>query len=125
MSDKKPYGYIYKTTNLLNGMFYIGMKKSRTFRPSYLGSGKKLKNAVKKYGPENFRVEPIEFSYDEPTQLELEKHYIRFFRDMYGRVSMYNIADGGEGGCGSRSAETRAKLSAAQRGKHLINGHYQ
>jgi len=93
----KPYGYIYKTTNLLNGMLYIGMKISHTFCPSYLGSGKYLKNAVRKHGRENFTVEPIEFSYDKSTQLELERHYIKFYRGFYGQGLLYNISDGGEG----------------------------
>ena len=37
------YGYIYKTTNLVNGKIYIGQKKSDVFLgDKYLGSGKKL-----------------------------------------------------------------------------------
>lgn len=37
------YGYIYKTTNLINGKIYIGQKKSEKFLGiNYLGSGKRL-----------------------------------------------------------------------------------
>ena len=39
---------IYKTTNLINGKFYIG--KDSKNDPNYLGSGKILKKAFKKYG---------------------------------------------------------------------------
>lgn len=43
-----PYGYIYKTTNLVNNKIYIGQKTSKKFLgESYLGSGKLLSKAVK------------------------------------------------------------------------------
>lgn len=42
-------GYIYKTTNLINGKIYIGQKRSKKFlKERYLGSGKILKKAIKK-----------------------------------------------------------------------------
>lgn len=38
------YGYIYKTTNLINGKIYIGQHKANKFLgQSYLGSGKRFK----------------------------------------------------------------------------------
>ena len=52
---------IYKTTNLVNGKIYIGKDKNNN--PSYLGSGKILKLAIKKYGKENFTKETIEKSH--------------------------------------------------------------
>lgn len=33
------YGYIYKTTNLLNKKIYIGQHKCRVFDSDYYGSG--------------------------------------------------------------------------------------
>ena len=51
--------YIYKTTNLINGKIYIG-QSIRKFSKSYLGSGVKILNAIKKYGKENFKVEILE-----------------------------------------------------------------
>lgn len=51
------YGYIYLTTNLVNGKIYIGRKKSSIFLSTkYLGSGRVLKQAIKKYGKINFSV---------------------------------------------------------------------
>lgn len=46
---------IYKTTNLLNGIIYVG--KDKRSRPGYLGSGTHLKRALLKYGKENFMKE--------------------------------------------------------------------
>ena len=40
------YGYIYKTTNLLNGRIYIGKRKG-DFDNNYFGSGRYLLNAVR------------------------------------------------------------------------------
>lgn len=42
------YGYIYKTTNLINGKIYIGQHKSEEYDSSYYGSGKKILRALKK-----------------------------------------------------------------------------
>lgn len=39
------YGFIYITTNLINGKKYIGQKKG--YNDTYLGSGKILKLAIK------------------------------------------------------------------------------
>lgn len=44
------YGYIYLTTNMLNGVSYIGMSRSPVFNPKYFGSGVHLKNALRKNG---------------------------------------------------------------------------
>jgi len=51
------YGYIYKTTNILNNKIYIGKKESSSFVETYYGSGTVLKQAIKKYGQENFKIE--------------------------------------------------------------------
>lgn len=50
---------IYKTTNLLNGMFYIGKHQTEDPNDSYLGSGVYLKRAIAKYGKCNFKKEVL------------------------------------------------------------------
>ena len=89
------YGYIYKTTNLLNGKIYIGKKKGE-FTEKYKGSGKYLKNAINKYGVENFKVEVIEYCETLEEQNEKEKYWIAYYRNQ--NVEMYNIANGGDWG---------------------------
>ena len=53
-------GYIYDTTNLINGKKYIGKHKSKEFDKNYYGSGTSLKKALEKYGKENFSIKIIE-----------------------------------------------------------------
>lgn len=60
---------LYKTTNLLNGRYYIGMHSTRTLNDGYLGSGKRLKAEIKKYGKENFKREVLA---DLPSRKDLE-----------------------------------------------------
>ena len=59
-----PYGFIYLTTNKVNGRKYIGRKKGDPSNSGYLGSGKALKAAVEKYGQENFERETLEITYN-------------------------------------------------------------
>ena len=46
---------VYKTTNLVNGKYYIGVHKKNG--RGYLGSGKIMKQAIRKYGRKNFHRE--------------------------------------------------------------------
>lgn len=91
------YGYIYETTNLINGKKYIGKKVSNIFVNSYYGSGILLKKAIRKYGKNNFKVVLLDEAYNNIELNEKEKFYINKYNatksDLY-----YNIAEGGEGG---------------------------
>lgn len=93
----KIYGYIYETTNMINGKKYIGQHKSNTFDPSYHGSGIVLKNAFKKYGIDNFNTIMLEVAFSKDELNQLEKKYIlqnnAIHSDKY-----YNIHIGGTGG---------------------------
>jgi group I intron endonuclease len=84
---------IYKTTNLINGKIYIGKDKHNN--ENYLGSGKILKQAIQKYGKENFKKEIIEECKDEKLWLEREIYWIEYFNST--KIG-YNIALGGHGG---------------------------
>ena len=93
------FGYIYKTTNLLNGKIYIGKKCSEEFEGNkYLGSGIALSGAVSKYGRENFKVELIDTAECLEELNEKEKHFIKLYNSRDEAVG-YNIAPGGDGGC--------------------------
>lgn len=92
------YGYIYKTTCLINGKIYIGQHKAKQFEPEkYIGSGPLFKRAVEKYGKENFKCELIE-SFDTFEELNsAEEYYIEFYNARDLDIG-YNLAKGGWGG---------------------------
>ena len=53
------YYTIYKVTNKLNGKFYIGKHQTKKVDDAYYGSGKAIKEAIQKYGVENFYKEVL------------------------------------------------------------------
>ena len=125
------YGYIYLTINKINHKTYVGQKKLKNKnwdKDNYLGSGKYLKRAIKKYGKENFEKFLIQFCY---SKEELDKQEIFWIAEYRKRgLAQYNIANGG---CGTKgisawnkgktdiySEETKKKLSEANKGKHLL-----
>ena len=88
------YGYIYKTTNLLNGKIYVGQRKSKEFIKSYYGSGTLIKKSIEKYGKENFSVELIDFAMSADELDEKEIWYIEKLKSKH-TYGNYNLADGG------------------------------
>ena len=108
---------IYKITNLINGKTYIGQHKYKDLNDSYMGSGKLLWRAYKKYGKENFKKEIIckNVQYKETID-DMERFYIKKEREQ-NPFGCYNILDGGEGHSGPLSDETRKKMSKVRKGK--------
>lgn len=91
------YGYIYKTTNLINGKFYIGQKKSNKFlHEKYLGSGVRLQSAIKHYGENNFTVDMIDYA-DSKDELDRKEIYWIEKLDARNLDIAYNLSKGGEG----------------------------
>lgn len=95
--DFIPYGYIYKTTNLINGKIYIGQHKKTYLDENYLGSGFSLSRAIKKYGKNNFTCQILEFCKDKKDLDIKEIKYIRLFNSTDPSKG-YNISSGGQGG---------------------------
>ena len=86
---------IYKTTNTLNGKIYIG--KDTNNNPNYLGSGVILKNAIKKYGIQNFKKEILENCNTIEDLNKREKYWIKQYNTLNKQIG-YNISLGGDGG---------------------------
>lgn len=86
---------IYETINKINGKRYIGKDKHND--PTYLGSGKLLNKAIKKYGRENFIKTILEQCDSEDHMAERERHWIRITNAQTSKI-YYNIGEGGNGG---------------------------
>ena len=83
---------IYKTTNKINGKFYIGADTRNN--PNYFGSGLHLKRAIKKYGRENFIKEILETC---KTEKQLYKKERLWIKETKATELGYNISEGGKG----------------------------
>ena len=98
---------IYKTTNLVNGRFYIGMHVTTKIDDGYLGSGHRIKAEIKKYGRENFKREVLEElpSKDEMVRREAEL----VTEELRSDPLCLNLKNGGEGGWdqSARSSDDR------------------
>lgn len=95
--------YVYKTTNLVNGKIYIGVHQSQDVDSDlYIGSGKRLKSAIKKYGKENFERDIIEVFDNKDEAFAYERSLVD--EDFISRSDTYNIVTGG-GGSGTLKGE--------------------
>jgi len=85
---------IYITTNLINGKQYIGRDSHNN--PNYYGSGPAIKNAIKKYGKENFKKEIIEECSSFENLVEREEYWLNYY-DAGDNPSFYNLQNSGKG----------------------------
>ena len=93
---QKKYHFIYKTTNEVNGKFYVGMHSTDDLNDGYIGSGKYLWNSIRKHGRENFKFEILE-SFE--TREELKKKEEELVNeDMLKDPLCMNLKRGGFGG---------------------------
>ncbi len=87
------YYTVYKIINNINGKYYIGKHQTKYLDDEYMGSGKLIKQAIKKYGKQNFKKQ-ILFIYDNEQDMnEKEKQLVTISEETY------NICLGGYGGC--------------------------
>lgn len=86
---------VYRTTNSLNGSFYIGYHKTMNPDDSYLGSGLLLRRAIAKHGQENFRKEVVAVFDNARDAFARERELLA---DCWGQSGCYNIHEGGYGG---------------------------
>ena len=109
---RKKYHFIYKTTNLLSGRYYIGMHSTDNLEDQYLGSGTYLKRSINKHGKENHSIEILEFvnSREELVAREIE---IVSLQEIAKKECM-NLKVGGEGGF-SREVQRLGNVAAKER----------
>ena len=96
---RKRYHYIYKTTNLLSGKYYIGMHSTDNLEDGYLGSGTYLRRSINKHGKENHSIEILEFL-NSREELAARESEIVTLQEIAKKECM-NLKVGGRGGIDS------------------------
>lgn len=124
--------YLYKITNTVNDMVYIGVTKNPKTRMNSHASTVTptksiIKNAMKKHGRDKFKLEVLLQSTQEYCY-EMERKAIEAYNTL--KPNGYNICTGGKGAIGifgenngmfgrKHSEETRNKIRARLLGKKL------
>jgi dissimilatory sulfite reductase (desulfoviridin) alpha/beta subunit len=99
-------------------MIYIGKHITNDPNDSYLGSGKHLNRAIKKYGKENFVKEVLHIFDNEDDMNAKEAELVN--EEFLLRNDVYNLCPGGQGGFGyinsnNEITSARNKISAINR----------
>ena len=87
--------FVYKTTNLINNYIYIGVHETFNVDDGYLGSGKLLKQAIKKYGKHSFKREILKFCSSKKEAFDFEMLLVDSI--FITRKDVYNLTEGGKG----------------------------
>jgi len=127
------YYYVYKTVNLINNKFYIGVHKSKTKHDkSYFGSGVALSRAIEKHGIENFSNTVL--AYYDSLQDAYAAEKLMVTEDTVNQKDCYNMIPGGKGGSANylmteenlermrqpKSQQVKDKISATLKGKSYL-----
>lgn len=129
----KHFGYIYVTKCLAENKYYLGLRYKTSGTLSYLGSGRYLKSAIKKYGKSNFYKIIIDFA-DSLEDLETkEQFYIQhyFGYNLAKSKLWYNIFDGKQRGGNSWAGYThddyirRQKLTSEHNKNRVISDQFK
>ena len=97
----KTFYYLYQITNKTTGKIYVGVHKTKNLDDGYMGSGKYLKHAIRKYGIESFHKEILEY-FDNMDDM-FTKEAVIVDTDFVLNENTYNTTTGGRGGFDNKS----------------------
>ena len=96
IKENKRFHFTYKTTNLINNRYYLGMHSTNRVDDGYLGSGKRLYYELNKYGKNNFKFEILE-QFDSREELVQAEISLITEHDLKN-PNCLNLKQGGSGG---------------------------
>ena len=105
------FNYFYRIENLIDGKFYYGVHKTNNLEDGYMGSGLRIKRAIKKYGIENFKKDILDFFDTYEQALNFEESIVT--EELLLNENCYNLKRGGTGGF-----EKQHYMKGAINGKH-------
>ena len=121
------YYTIYKITCKTTGKIYIGKHQTKDLQDCYMGSGKLLIRAQKKYGLENFSKKVL-YVFDTEEEMNAKEAEL-VTEEFCLREDTYNICPGGQGGWGyvnasgirskNHTPEMYKKVSSTLKGRKM------
>lgn len=121
------YHYIYKTTNIITGNYYIGCHTAKKLDNKYLGSGIRLKYSIKKYGVCNFIKEILLICKDKKEKFYYERLIIT--EELLRDPLCLNLCIGGRGGVAfigkKHRPETIEKMREKAKGRVFTREHIE
>jgi dissimilatory sulfite reductase (desulfoviridin) alpha/beta subunit len=82
--------YLYEIKNTINNKIYVGVHKTANLNDGYMGSGKAINRAIKKYGVENFTKTILEYFTNETSMYSKEKEVVN--EEFLARPDVYNLS---------------------------------
>ena len=117
--ESKKHHFLYRTTNLINGRYYIGMHSTNLLEDNYVGSGRRLWYEIRKYGRQNFKFEILEF-FESREKLALKEKELVTLQEIAKEKCM-NLKVGGLGGFPPNAKDAfREKLKDPEYRKEFI-----
>jgi group I intron endonuclease len=117
-NKSKKYHFVYKTTNLLNNKFYVGMHSTTNLNDGYIGSGTNLRFAIRKYGPNNFKFEILEWCINREELIKREKEIIN--ENFLNDPNCYNLKPGGTGGFNNPTHQYKCSKAAGIKHREML-----
>jgi hypothetical protein len=109
---------IYKTTNLVNGKIYVGLHVTDKLDDDYLGSGKLIQAAIKKYGRDKFKREYIKICKSQEEMYDSEAEIVN--EDFVKRSDTYNMKTGGTGSWYHINSDKETKRKSSSIGGKIV-----
>lgn len=102
----KPIGFVYLTTNIINGKIYVGqhiLSGNKKWNATYLGSGTLMEKAIKKYGRENFKRKILKVCFNINQLNGYETYYTLKYNPKLDPKIGYNQIIGPNKVCGNKN----------------------
>lgn len=109
---EKSIHYIYKTICNVTGRWYVGMHSTSNENDGYMGSGKRLRYSIRKYGVEQHTKEIIEYCNSREELVLREMDIVT--NELISDELCMNLKCGGTGGISSEEHHIKMREGASK-----------